>query len=116
MPGQTLIALMERSVERFADEIYLLAQEVAGDPRFGAVPSGSYERSVRLATEHLLRALPIPPFETWVVAYREDPERFDQEMLGLWRSGISSPDAPEPDERRPNSSASDEEPDPDLPS
>lgn len=68
-----------------ADEIYLLAEEVARESRADEVPTDSYERSVRLATEHLLGTLPIPPFETWVVAYREDPERFDQELLGLWR-------------------------------
>lgn len=72
-----------------ADEIYLLAEDAARESGVDAVPPGSYEQGVRLATEHLYRNLPIPPFDTWVVAYREDPDRFDREMLGLWRSGFS---------------------------
>lgn len=102
-----------------ADEIYLLAQEASRESRGDETPAGadSYERSVRLATEHLFRELPIPPFETWATAYREDPERFDGEMLGLWRSEAPPADArdtrarddsPQSDPVRPSG-----EPDPD---
>jgi len=67
-----------------ADEIYLLAQEAAR----AAEPEGefSYEEVVRLATERLSTTLSLPSFETWAEAYREDPARFDRELLGLWES------------------------------
>ncbi len=91
----------ERLLGLTADEIYLLAQEAASEFRSGETPTDpdSYERSVRLATEHLFRRLPIPPFETWATAYREDPERFDREMLGLWRSEVPSSASMDPRER-----------------
>jgi hypothetical protein len=68
------------------DEMFLLAQEAAGDAPFPAADPPGYDEVVRLATEHLRSRLGLPTFEAFVHAYRQDPERFDREMLGLWQT------------------------------
>jgi hypothetical protein len=30
----------------------------------------------------------LPPFEEWVIAYRQAPERFDDELLGFWKEKL----------------------------
>ncbi len=68
------------------DEIYVLAQEahrVAG--RKSEPP---YEQMVRLATEGVAQRLTLPTFEQWVVEYERDPARFDEQLLGLWKSEL----------------------------
>lgn len=78
-----------------ADEMYLLAQDAARDSGLQDTSDLSYEQIVQLATERLSRRLSIPPFETWVEAYREDPRHFEEELLGLWESEPSRPEPPE---------------------
>lgn len=70
-----------------ADEIYVLAQEAARSAS-GPVEAFSYDRIVRLATARLSEKLSLPAFETWAEAYREDPARFDRELIGLWESEL----------------------------
>jgi hypothetical protein len=73
------------------DEMYVLAQDAARDQQGRANPDElSYDQIVHLATARISRKLNLPPFETWVVAYQEDPARFEQEMLGLWRSEVEN--------------------------
>ena len=33
----------------------------------------------------LTAELALPGFDEWVAAYRSDPARYDEELLGLWR-------------------------------
>ena len=74
------------------DEIYVLAEEAhrvggrKGEP--------SYEQMVRLATEGVAQRLTLPPFEQWADEYKEDPARYDQQLMGLWESELDDvPDA-----------------------
>ncbi len=74
------------------DEIYVLAQEAhrvggrKGEP--------SYEQMVRLATEGVAQRLTLPPFEQWADEYKENPARYDDQLLGLWESELDDvPDA-----------------------
>lgn len=73
-----------------ADEIYVLAQDAARASGLDDADSLSYDRIVRLATERLSQKLSLPPFETWAAAYREDPARFEEELLGLWESDLKA--------------------------
>jgi hypothetical protein len=68
------------------DEMYLLAEEAARRSG-GGLPERplGYEDMVRLATEHLSSRLGLPTFEAFAAAYRENPDHFDREMLGLWQ-------------------------------
>jgi hypothetical protein len=51
----------------------------------GAEGGAVYLALVERVAEVLANKLRLPPFEEWVMAYREYPETFDQELLGLWR-------------------------------
>jgi hypothetical protein len=73
-----------------ADEIYVLAQEAPRDAEMDDTENLSYDRIVRLATERLSQQLGLPPFEVWSAAYREDPTRFEGELLGLWESDLKA--------------------------
>lgn len=69
-----------------ADEMYVLAEDAARDAGLDEPEPLSYDRIVRLATERLSRKVALPSFATWVTAYGEDPTRFENELMGLWRS------------------------------
>jgi hypothetical protein len=68
-----------------ADEVFLLAREAARARGEALGESAGYPELVRLATERLARRLPLPSLEEFLVAYDEDPEPFDREMMGLWQ-------------------------------
>ena len=72
-----------------ADEMYVLAQEVAQDSRLEPGESLSYDEIVRLATWRLSQTIPLPTVQEFGEAYREDPERFEREMLGLWEGDVA---------------------------
>lgn len=78
-----------------ADEMYVLAQEVASESRVDAGDSFSYDEIVRLATWRLSETIPLPTLQEFEEAYRDDPERFDREMLGLWKSDVEGARADE---------------------
>jgi hypothetical protein len=46
----------------------------------------SFQQLVRRVTEMLLQRTELPSFEEWSAAYGEEPERFEAEMLGFWKS------------------------------
>ncbi len=48
----------------------------------------SFKAIVEQVTEALTAQLDLPNFETWASAYRLDPSRYDEEMLGLWREPL----------------------------
>lgn len=70
------------------DEMFVLAQDAARDS--GRSGELGYEEIVTLATERVSRKLALPSFEAWAVGYRENPERYDQYLMGFWESEISS--------------------------
>lgn len=72
-----------------ADEMYVLAQEVAQDSQLEPGESLSYDEIVRLATWRLSQTIPLPTVLEFGEAYREDPERFEREMLGLWEGDVA---------------------------
>lgn len=82
------------------DEIYVLAEDAAREAGLDETEPLSYDRIVRLATQRLSRKIALPSFATWVTAYREDPTRFEGELLGLWRSdrtaGVAAEDSADP--------------------
>lgn len=71
-----------------ADEIYVLAEKAAHASGPVEGREFSFDVVVKLATARLSEQLSLPPFEIWVAAYREDPSRFDGELLGLWESEL----------------------------
>lgn len=66
------------------DEMYVLAQDAAQDSGFEG--ELGYEQMVKLATERVSEKLALPPFELWVEAYRANPDRYEQYLMGLWES------------------------------
>lgn len=73
------------------DEMFVLAQDAARESDVSG--DLGYEEIVNLATERVSRKLALPPFETWVLDYREHPERYDQYLMGLWE--VEQPSAPD---------------------
>ncbi|NIT76721.1 MAG: hypothetical protein GWO44_07350 [Thermoplasmata archaeon] len=79
------------------EEVYELANSVpgeeGGDPVAGGgsveAPShaahASYQALVKRVTDVLLERVDLPDFEEWAAAYREDPDRFEDELLGFWK-------------------------------
>lgn len=66
------------------EEMYLLAESAARESGMGEdLP---HTEVVRLATERVTRQLGLPPFEEWVEDYRAHPERYDDQLMGLWES------------------------------
>lgn len=104
----------ERFVELTPDQIYELAERATqGEPGSAGVSSSqdgvadavarkvgaqevasglSFRVLVERVTEVLRKELDLPGFEAWAKAYRAAPERFDDELLGLWedRAGDGS--------------------------
>lgn len=68
------------------DEMYVLAQDAAQDS--GLAGDLGYEGMVKLATERVSEKLALPPFDIWVEAYRANPERYEQYLMGLWESDL----------------------------
>jgi hypothetical protein len=63
------------------------AQEsVIGGDDFAEAPS--FREIVERVTEALTAELALPAFDEWVAAYRSDPARYDEELLGLWRDPV----------------------------
>jgi hypothetical protein len=68
------------------DEMYTLAQDALKES--GAEGELSYERIVQLATERVKGKLGLPTFDDWVQDYEANPERYDRELLGLWKADV----------------------------
>ena len=64
------------------DEMFVMAQEARAAR--GGEGTLSYDAMVQLATGRIFRELDLPPFRTWVALYKEDPARFESEILGFW--------------------------------
>ena len=66
------------------DEMFVLAQDAARDA--GLAGDFGYDRIVELATDRVSRKLALPSFEVWVRDYEADPSRYDEHLMGLWKS------------------------------
>lgn len=75
------------------ERIYELVEEAAREGRLD-VARLSFDEMVKLVTEKLQRSVPLPDFETWVKEYREDPERYERHLMGLWERSARG-DGPE---------------------
>lgn len=68
------------------DEMYVLAEDAAREA--GLSGELAYDQIVRLATERISNKLALPPFDVWVLDYQAFPERYEQYLMGLWRSEL----------------------------
>jgi hypothetical protein len=68
------------------DEIYLLAQRAYREE--GREEELTYVQMVRIATDWLSRKMALPPFEMWLDDYRAHPDRYEEYLLGLWKSEV----------------------------
>jgi hypothetical protein len=66
--------------------MFVLAQDAAREA--GVSGDLGYERIVELATERVSKKLALPAFEDWVEDYKADPQRFDEDLMGLWKSEL----------------------------
>lgn len=71
-----------------ADEIYLLAGEASPGSPEGAPPAPTFAAMVRLATGRLSRTLGLPSYPEFARRYRDNPEEFEAELIGLWKTGL----------------------------
>ena len=71
-----------------ADEIYLIAHRARSGESGGGL---GYAEMVQVATEWLARRIALPPFEVWVEDYVAHPERYEDYLMGLWRSELEAP-------------------------
>ncbi len=71
-----------------ADDMYLLAQEVARESGEVHKEVPSFGTIVRLATERITRELSLPDFPDWMREYKKNPEGFEREMIGLWEADL----------------------------
>ena len=83
-----------------ADDMYLLAEEVAGDAQRDPDELPSFNTIVQLATERLTMDLELPNYWEWVREHEKDPRRSERELTGLRRRGFGHPYAPEGGEER----------------
>ncbi|MBI4408588.1 MAG: hypothetical protein HY561_02690 [Gemmatimonadetes bacterium] len=82
----------DRFLQLTPEQIYELAQTAS---RTGS-PSGAdfvgnsapYRVLVERVTEVLASHIGLPPFEEWAEAYRQEPQRYDAELLGFWKRGL----------------------------
>jgi hypothetical protein len=51
----------------------------------------SFRQIASLLVDKLLDHLPLPDYEAWVESYRENPEKYDPHLLGLWRNAVERP-------------------------
>lgn len=73
-----------------ADEMYVLAEQALRDSGRGLDESLTYGDIVALATQRISRCIELPTFDDWCAAYREDPTRFEGELLGFWEREVES--------------------------
>ena len=73
------------------ERIYGLVEEAARQGRLN-VAELAFDEMVKIATEKLRRSVPLPDFETWAREYREDPERYEPYLLGLWEVSEGEPE------------------------
>jgi hypothetical protein len=68
------------------DEMFVLAEDAARDS--GRSGDLGYEEIVTLATERVSTKLALPSFEAWALDYQDNPDRYDQYLMGFWESEL----------------------------
>ncbi|MEE9245601.1 MAG: hypothetical protein V3U63_05305 [Gemmatimonadota bacterium] len=48
----------------------------------------SFRGIAKLLVEKMRGDLSLPDFEVWAAAYHEDPERYESQLLGLWKRRV----------------------------
>ena len=71
-----------------ADELYVLAHEVAREDDRELDEPLSFGAMVKLATAGISRQLRLPDFPEWAKEYRANPEYYEQRLLGLWEADM----------------------------
>lgn len=71
------------------EHTYRIMEEAAREADL-AVGTLSFQSMMRLVTRKLRTSVPLPDLEEWIAEYREDPQRFDPYLLGLWESETSA--------------------------
>ena len=66
------------------EEIYALAEAEARAAN--RLAPASYNDAIRVATRRIRERLNLPGYREWARAYRENPSRYDPELMGLWES------------------------------
>lgn len=72
--------IAERFVQLSVERIYELAGAAADNTR-----ELSFAEVVDRATEALAAEMSLPSFESWLAAYRAEPERYEEDLAGFWR-------------------------------
>ena len=67
------------------ERVFELAQSVERETGKG-LGSLSFHDIARLLVERMLDELSLPDFPTWAASYEADPEKYEQHLLGLWKS------------------------------
>jgi hypothetical protein len=70
------------------ERIYALVEEAAREANL-QVGTLNFQTMVRLVTKKLEESVPLPDLNTWAVEYREDPERFEEHLMGLWKELVA---------------------------
>ena len=70
------------------DEMFVLAQDASREA--GGSEELGYEEIVTLATERVSKKLALPSFDAWALDYKENPDRYDQYLMGFWESEFTS--------------------------
>lgn len=68
------------------DEIFILARDAARERGRDLEPS--YPEAVALATAKVSQKLVLPPYDVWLEDYRRHPGRYEQYLMGLWKSDV----------------------------
>lgn len=79
------------------EDIYALAHEGGEDESTEAATvrpadasrTEAYRARIARVTKELAARADLPDYNTWVRAYRLEPERYDREMFGFWRTELS---------------------------
>ena len=69
------------------ERIYQLVEEAAHEAEL-KLGSLGFQDMMRLVTRKLQHSVPLPDLETWAVDYRQHPDRYDPDLLGLWKSAL----------------------------
>lgn len=72
------------------ERVYELAQKAAvdADLRLGSL---GFTAVVRLVTQKLREAIPLPDFAAWREDYARNPGRYEPYLLGLWEELLEPP-------------------------
>lgn len=71
----------ERFVSLGVQEIYELAGMAEGE----RVP---FPQVVDRATEALAAQMSLPSLESWVAAYRSNPQKYEEDLAGFWKDEV----------------------------